>query len=56
MCDKKQRYVRKLRSDVHGVVFDNKAFTILCTTRWNVHVCDKIGHSVTSNLENYDVI
>ena len=56
MSDKKQSCVKKLRSDVHGVVFDNKAFIILCTTRWNVHVSDKIGHSVTSNLEIYDVI
>jgi hypothetical protein len=56
VSDKIQHSVRKLRSDVHGFVFDNRAFIIPSTTRWNVNVSDKIGCSVTLNLENYVVM
>jgi hypothetical protein len=50
--DKIQRSVRKLRSDVHGAVFDYKTLIISSTTRLNVNVSDKMGRRVTSNLEN----
>jgi hypothetical protein len=48
--DKIRRFVKKERSEVHGAMFDNKAFIIPSTKRWNVNVTDKIGRSVTSNL------
>jgi hypothetical protein len=51
-----RHFVRKLRCDVHGVVFDNKALIIQSITRRNVNLSDKIGRLVTSNLENYFVI
>ena len=50
MSDKIRHSVRKLRSGVHGPVFDNRAFLIPPTIRCNVNMIDKIGCSVTLNL------
>jgi hypothetical protein len=56
VSDKIRHFVRKLRSDVHGPVFDNRTFIIPSTTRWNVNMSDKIGRFVTLNLENYVIM
>ena len=56
VSDNIRHSVRKLRSDVHGPVFDNRAFIIPSTTRWNVNMSDKVRRAVTSNLENYVVM
>ena len=47
VTDKIRRSVRILCSDVHGAMFDNKAFIIPSTTRFNLHVRDKLRRSVT---------
>ena len=47
VTDKIGRFVRILCCDVDGAMFDNKAFIIPSTTRWNVNVRDKLRRSVT---------
>jgi hypothetical protein len=52
VSDKKICSLRKLCSQVHGAVFDNKAFMIPSTNRRHVNASDEIGCFVISNLEN----
>ena len=47
VSDMVRRSVRELCSDVHVVVFNNKAFIIRSTTRWNINMSDKIGRLLT---------
>ena len=56
VSDMVRRSVRELCSDVHVVVFNNKAFIIPSTTRWYINISDKIGRLLTSKLKNYVVI
>ena len=56
VSDKVRHSVRELCSDVNVIVFNNKAFIIPSTTRWNINMSDKIGRLLTSNLKNYVVI
>ena len=56
VSDKKRCSVRKLCSQVHGAMFDNKAFMIPATTRRHVNASGEIGRSVTSNLDNYIIL